>query len=106
VFLRLARDHGLNEAFLVGAEGGWASPRCVAAGDLVEASYLIPPGGTDGHRVSSLAGQAAWLETAAQDWLGLRLDLAMLKRQSAVNLLLQGVGYSLALVGGCAVATM
>ena len=39
------------------------------------------------------------------DWLGLRLDLSTLKQRSTVGLLLEGAGYSLALVVGVVLTT-
>lgn len=106
VFLRLARDHGLDDVFLLEEQSRWALPRCIAADGMVEANCLIPPVDTsDANDVSMMAAQAAWLEKAATNWLGLRLDLSPLKHQSAIGLLLEGVGYSLALVVGVVLTT-
>ncbi len=106
VLLRLARDHGLDDAFLLDEQRRWASPRCMAADGTVETDCLTPAVDTsDANDISMMARQAAWLEKAAMDWLGLRLDLSPLKHQSAIGLLLEGVGYSLALVVGVVLTT-
>ncbi|MEJ0016085.1 MAG: hypothetical protein WDN25_05870 [Acetobacteraceae bacterium] len=52
-----------------------------------------------------MAAQATWLEDAAAEWLGIRINLTLLKHESAVRLLFEGVGYSLALVVGAMLAT-
>lgn len=107
VFLQLAHKHRLDDIFLQDEQRRWASPRCIAADDMTEANCLIPPVDTsDANDISSVAAQATWLEGAAADWMGLRLDLSLLKHRSALGLLLEGVGYSLALVAGAVVATM
>jgi polar amino acid transport system substrate-binding protein len=106
VFLQLAHTHGLDDAFLLDEQRRWASPRCIAADGMTEANCLIPPVDTsDANDISTVAARATWLEDAAADWLGLRLDLSVLKHQSAVDLLFQGIGYSLALVVGAVLAT-
>jgi polar amino acid transport system substrate-binding protein len=60
---------------------------------------------SDANDISMMAAPAAWLEVAAMDWLGLRLDLSTLKQRSTVGLLLEGAGYSLALVVGVVLTT-
>ncbi|MGC1407400.1 MAG: transporter substrate-binding domain-containing protein [Acetobacteraceae bacterium] len=106
VFLRLARDHGVDDVFLGGEQRRWASPRCIAADGTAVADCLIPPADTsDANDISMMAAPAKWLEEAAKHWLGLRLDLSPLKHQSAVGLLLEGVGYSLSLVVGVVLTT-
>jgi len=105
-FLALARANGLNDAFLLDEQRRWSSPRCIAADEMVAANCLIPPIDTsDAADISSVAGQATWMEDTAADWLGVRLDLSLLKHQSAVGLLFESVGYSLALVVGSMIAT-
>ena len=106
VFLRLARDHGLDDVFLRDEQRRWASPRCIAADGTADADCLIPPGGHLGcerHLHDGGAGGVA--RRSGEDWLGLRLDLSPLKHQSAVGLLLEGVGYSLSLVVGVVLTT-
>jgi ABC-type amino acid transport system permease subunit len=106
VFLRLASAHGLESAFVKDEQRRWTSPRCIAADGMTEANCLIPPVDTsDANDTSSVAAQVVWLEEAADERFGLHLDLSMLKHQSAIGLLLQGVGYSLALVIGAMLAT-
>ncbi len=106
VFLRLARDHGLDDAFLLNEEPRWASPRCVAADGTTNTSCLIPPVDTaDASDVSAMAARAAWLERVTTNRLGLRLDLSLLKHRSAIGLLIGGVCYSLALVVGTVLTT-
>ena len=106
VYLQLASAHGLESAFLKDEQRRWSSPRCTAADGMTEANCLIPPVDTsDANDTSSVAAQVAWLEDAADDWLGLHLDLSLLKHQSAIGLLLEGMGYSLALVIGAMLAT-
>jgi polar amino acid transport system substrate-binding protein len=106
VFLELARANGLDDAFLPDEQRRWASPRCNAADAMSEINCLIPPVDTsDAQDISSVAGHVTWLEEASGHWLGLRLDLSLLKHKSAIGLLFEGVGYSLALVVGSLVAT-
>ena len=106
VFLGLARDHGLDVAFLTEEQRRWASPGCVTAGGAIEAGCVTPPtDDSDANDMSGFASQAAWLEATAADWFGARLDLSMLRRQSTVDLLLGGIGYSFALVAGTLLAT-
>ena len=107
VFLRLARDHGLDDVFLRDEQRRWGSPRCIAADGTANANCAIPlvADTSDANDISMMAAPAAWLEVAAMDWLGLRLDLSTLKQRSTVGLLLEGAGYSLALVVGVVLTT-
>lgn len=107
VFLQLAQNYGLDLSFLKDERARWSSPRCIAANGLTDANCLIPPIDTsDASDVSTIAAQATWLEVATADLLGWRIDLTLLKHQSAVGLLLQGILYSFALVLGAILATI
>src|SRR5581483_9494046 len=101
------QKRGLDLSFLKDERGRWSSPRCIAANGLAEVNCLIPPVDTsDANDVSTIAAHATWLEVAAMDWIGWQIDLTLLKHQSAVTLLLEGIFYSLALVVGAMLATM
>jgi hypothetical protein len=83
VFLRLARDHGLDDVFLRDEQRRWGSPRCIAADGTANANCAIPlvADTSDANDISMMAAPAAWL--------GLRLDLLPLKQRSTVGLLLR-----------------
>ena len=91
VFLRLARDHGLDDVFLRDEQRRWGSPRCIAADGTANANCAIPlvADTSDANDISMMAAPAAWLGAAATEWLGLRLDLLPLKQRSTVGLLLR-----------------
>lgn len=106
-FLGLAEKHGLDDDFLKDEMHRWSSPRCITANGMTEANCLIPPVDTsDAKDVSTIASQATWLEVKAADWLGWQIDLTLLKHESAVSLLIDGILYSLVLVAGAMLSTM
>ena len=106
VFLQLARAHGLGLAFLTQEQQRWFSPGCITASGAIETKCLTPPvNDSDANDTSGFAPVAAWLEAAARRWFGVRIDLWMLRRQSTVDVLEGGIGYSLTCVAGTLVAT-
>jgi len=106
IFVALAQAHKVDTVFLKQQQQRWSAPGCFNADGSIEPSCLIPPtDDSDAHDAASFASQAVWLEGIAKDWFGTRLDLSLLQHQSTVDLLLEGIGFSLALIAGTLVAT-
>lgn len=105
-FLQLAQAHKLDQAFLRQEQRRWSAPGCLTDDGAAEADCLTPPSdNSDANDVSGFAPRAVWLEAAALNWFGVRLNLSLLERQSTLDLLLGGIAYSLALVFGTLLAT-
>jgi ABC-type amino acid transport substrate-binding protein/ABC-type amino acid transport system permease subunit len=107
VFLTIAKDNGLDTAYLTEEQKRWSTPGCVAADGSPVASCLIPPADdTDALDIARIAPEAKWLEAFSAQWFGTRLDLSLLEHESTLELLLEGVGFSLALVLGTMLSTL
>jgi polar amino acid transport system substrate-binding protein len=106
-FLRMAEDNGLDSAYLAEQRRRWSLPGCVAAGGALETSCLIAPADdTDVKDIARVAPEAIWLEGFAGRWFGIKLDLSLLEHTSTLDLLIEGIGFSLALVIGSLLATI
>jgi polar amino acid transport system substrate-binding protein len=106
VFLQLAEDNGLDTAFLTQEQQRWSTPGCVTATGALVASCLLPPADdTDKGDIATFAPRVIWFQAFAARWFGARLDLSLLEHTSTANLLLEGIGFSLALVLGTMLAT-
>ena len=107
VFLDIARRDRLDGGFLEAEQARWSQPACLAADGSPAAACLIPP--VDTATASDAVGLgpdlAHWLEHISTGWLGSKLDFTLLKSESTFELLLDGVSFSLALVGGAVVST-
>lgn len=106
VFRELAAAHRLDLSFLDSERKRWADSSCVAANGAPRENCLMPP--VDNARpadTSNVARQAAWLEHAAADWFGVKVDLSLFRNRDTFGLLLEGIGYSLALVAGTLMST-
>jgi ABC-type amino acid transport substrate-binding protein/ABC-type amino acid transport system permease subunit len=105
-FLRMARANDLDTTLLLQEQQRWSTPGCVTASGTPEVRCLIPPtDDTDANDMGAFAPQIVWLEGFAARWFGTKLDLSLLQRQSTMDLLLEGIGFSLALVTGTLLAT-
>jgi polar amino acid transport system substrate-binding protein len=106
VFLQLAQANHVDTAFLTQQQRIWSAPGCVSASGTIEARCLIAPAdASDVNDIDSFAAQAVWLEQFAANWFGISLDLSLLKHRSTVTLLVEGIGFSLALIAGTLLAT-
>ena len=106
VFLQLAAAHDLDLSFLESEQKRWADGSCVAADGGPKENCLIPP--VDNARsadTSLVAAPATWLEHAAANWFGVTVDLSLLKNRDTFGLVLNGIGYSLALIAGTLIST-
>lgn len=106
-FLDLARRNRLDTGFLEAERQRWSAPGCVEADGQPAAACLIPPveTATASDSVGAVPDAGRWLERHAAEWLGLPLDLTLLKSAATSQLLLEGIGFSLALVGGALAST-
>jgi ABC-type amino acid transport system permease subunit len=107
VFQRLAKAHALDTAFLEWQTDKWSLPGCVLVGGLPNRPCLLPPSdtGVDDKR-TAFAPMVTALETLVTEWLGTGIDLSILKSSAMVQLLLEGMGFSLALIVGSMAATL
>jgi polar amino acid transport system substrate-binding protein len=105
LFLWMAQDNGLDTAFLLEEQRRWSTPGCVTKDGSIEARCLISPLDDSDTDTIGFAVQAGWLKDMALRWFGIELDVSLLEHESTLNLLLEGVGFSLALVVGTLVAT-
>jgi len=106
VFLQLARANRLDTTFLQAEQARWSSSACVAEDGTPEPVCLMPPADLSNTRdATAFAPQATWIERSFRGWFGITLGLSLLKDRSSFSLLLQGIGYSLALIVGSQMAT-
>jgi ABC-type amino acid transport system permease subunit len=107
VFLEMAKAEGVDTAYLTEEQKRWSTPGCVAADGSPVASCLLPPADdTDALDIARIAPEAKWLEAFSAKWFGIRLDLSLLEHASTLSLLLEGIGFSLALVLGTMLSTL
>jgi len=106
VLLQLAQANRIDTTFLWNEQERWSSMSCIAADGSPRPDCLAPPVRMSEvndttvvavHEVSSDASLLVRLEAAA--------GLPFLQERGASSLLLQGIGYSLALIVGAQVAT-
>ncbi len=100
---RLARQYGIDPAWLQLQQARWSAPPCRDASPddarCVEPPYDSPLAPAD----------TAALAIRVENWAaahGVPVTLAMLKTKVALRLFLEGVGYSIALAAGAVVATL
>lgn len=106
-FLALGRPHRIPSEFLEEQRARFATPECVSPGGAPVARCLLPPVNTAATDIpSALAPAAVAVETALVGWFGLTLDLGIFKSQASAALLIEGIGYSLAMVTGSMVTTL
>jgi ABC-type amino acid transport substrate-binding protein/ABC-type amino acid transport system permease subunit len=106
-FLALGRPHRIPNGFLEEQRARFAAPECVTSGGAVVRSCLLPAVDTAASDLPSmLAPFAAGMEAWLSGWFGLHADLAIFKSQASVALLIEGIGYSLAMVIGSMITTV
>ena len=105
VVLELAAANRLDLSFLERERQRWADSSCVAANGAPIETCLMPPVKNTRPDRSYIADQATWLERAAADWLGVKIDLALFKNRDTLGLVLNGIAYSLALIVGTLIST-
>ncbi len=106
VFLELAKTHGLDPSFLNAERDKWNVAECLTADGLPMASCLARPAdNTDPADTSQVAPYAAWFQQKMADWLGVNLDLSLLRNQTSFELLLGGITYTLVLIAGTQIST-
>jgi ABC-type amino acid transport substrate-binding protein/ABC-type amino acid transport system permease subunit len=106
-FLDLARRNRIDLAYLESVRGKLNDDGCVTAEGTPDPACLTPPfDSANTADTSSIAPQVSWLESVLKSQLGLSLDLWLLKRESTLGLLIEGIGFSLALVIGSQISTM
>ena len=103
--LQLARRHGIDTTVLEAEQLRFSAPPCLGATAPGDPRCVAAP---HDNRLAptAFAPAVASFETWLQQAAGMQLTLAMLKTQVALKLFLQGIGFSLALVGGAMAATM
>jgi polar amino acid transport system substrate-binding protein len=106
VFLELAAANRIDASFLESERQRWVDPACIAADGAPIESCLMPPvNNTRPADRSIIAQQATWLERAAVDWFGVKVDLSIFKNRDTFGLVLNGIAYSLALIVGTLLST-
>ncbi len=100
--VRLARDNGIDESWLVAQQQRWSTAPCAT---LPAAPECLDPPHDDRLPATAVAGAVDRAEGWLARTLGWRVNLAMLKTQVAWSLFVQGLGVSVLLVGGAVVAT-
>jgi|GEM_PF-388593 len=107
VFRNLAAAHRLDLSFLDQQRTRFSTPACVQSDGLPSPDCLIPPADTStDDRPTSFAGSLTNIEARVRDWLGMGLDLSILKSVATFDLMIEGILYSLALICGSMVSTL
>ena len=107
VFLDLARANRIDLAFLERERQKWAGAACVNADGGPQTACLTPPvDNANLTDISPAAPYATWLEQRMASLFGLQIDLSLFTHQSTFDLLLEGVGFTLALIIGTQVSTL
>ncbi|MGE4044449.1 MAG: transporter substrate-binding domain-containing protein, partial [Acetobacteraceae bacterium] len=107
VFIRLAEANGIDISFLKRQQEKWSIPGCVAERGLPSEPCLLAPADTSAQdRRTSFAPTVTAVETIVRNWFDVKLDLSILKSSVKTELLLEGIGFSLALIIGSMSATL
>jgi polar amino acid transport system substrate-binding protein len=105
-FLRLAQANRLDTTFLSNEHERWSASGCVFADGSPKPECLAPP-----VRMADVTDTSAFAERAETNngsliaRVGAAIGLPFLRESDASRLLLQGIGYSLALIVGAQIAT-
>jgi ABC-type amino acid transport substrate-binding protein/ABC-type amino acid transport system permease subunit len=106
-FLRLAAAHQLDRSFLEQERDKLRNPACLGADDAPAPACLMQPvDNSDATDASAMTPYVAWVERMLAEVFGFNADLSLLRNRSTVGLLLEGIGYSLALVLGTQASTL
>ncbi len=107
VFRDLAAANGLDLSYLDQQQARWTTPTCVLPTGVPSQDCLVPPTDTStDDRPTSFAHTLTDIEANVRDWLGLGLDLSILKSVATFDLMVEGILYSLALISGSMVSTL
>lgn len=107
VFRDLAATNGLDLSFLDQQRARWSTPACVGPNGLPSPDCLVPPTDTStDDRPTSFADTLTGIEITLRNWLGMGLDLSILKSTATFGLMIEGIYYSLALICGSMVSTL
>lgn len=100
----LAKKYGVNSPFLEQQRLLWESSRCAQITSLTDPACVLAP--LDNQlEPTSFAPLVERLETFIRQATGMKLTLAMFKTWVALDLLVEGVWFSLLLVSGAVLAT-
>lgn len=106
-FLALGRPHRIPSGFLEEQKARLSAPGCITSSGAVARNCLLPAVDTAATDVSSgLAPIASGAEAWLSGWFGMTVDLGIFKSQASVALLMEGIGYSLAMVIGSMITTL
>lgn len=100
--VRLARESGIDERWLLAQQQRWSTAPCAA---MPAAPECLDPPHDDRLPATPVAGAVDRAEAWLAREFGWRINLAMLKTQVAWSLFVQGLLVSLALVAGAVLAT-
>ena len=100
----LAQKYGVNSPFLQQQRLLWASSRCAQITSLTDPACVLAP--LDNQlEPTSFAPLVDQLETLIHQATGMKVTLAMFKTWVALDLLVEGVWFSILLVAGAVLAT-
>ena len=102
--LALAQEYGVATPWLQAQHVRWSSPPCAAA--ALDDPRCVDPPRDNRLAPTAMADAVERLERWLQERWGLQVTLAMLKTQVALQLFLDGMAYSVALVAGAVLATV
>lgn len=100
----LAKKHGVDSPFLEQQRLLWGSSRCAQISSLTDSACVLPPPDNQ-LQPTSFAPLVDRLETFIHDATGMKVTLAMFKTWVALDLLFEGVWFSILLVAGAVLAT-
>ena len=105
VFLQMAQANRLDATFLWNEQERWSSMSCVAADGSARPGCLAPPVRMSEINDTTIAAHEAVNDKRLIVKIETAVGLPFLQESGASSLLLQGIGYSLALIVGAQVTT-
>ncbi len=107
VFRDLAAANGLDLSFLDQQRARWSTSTCIGPNGLPSPDCIVPPTDTStDDRPTSFADTLSGIEIDVRTWLGIGIDLSILKSTATFGLMIEGILYSLALICGSMVSTL
>jgi ABC-type amino acid transport substrate-binding protein/ABC-type amino acid transport system permease subunit len=104
--IRIAQAHHLDTSYLTEQHALWSGANCLDAASRPVAGCAEPPVVSNrGDTRSAIADTATAIETLVLGWTGVPVDLGLLKSRTMLDLLVNGIEYSLMLVVGSVLAT-